>query len=249
MEIFWELHSDLPQEGPGSDDLTLKAISLIPDLPASPAILDIGCGPGRQTMVLAKQTGGIVTALDNHQPFLDEVARRADAAGVSERVVARNCSMTEMDFEEKSFDIIWSEGAIYIMGFRNGLESCKRFLKPGGYVAVSELSWYTDEPPYEPRKFWEVSYPDMKTIDQNCRVIEDIGYELITSFTLPDSAWLDGYYTPLEERIPRMREKYAGDKKAIESLDGTQQEIDIFLKYSGSYGYVFYIMKASTPEE
>ena len=249
MEIFWELFSDLPQEGPGSDDLTLKAISLIPELPASPAILDIGCGPGRQTMVLAKQTGGTVTALDNHQPFLDEVARRADAAGVSERVVAKACSMTEMDFKENSFDLVWSEGAIYIMGFRNGLESCKRFLKPGGYVAVSELSWYTDEPPSEPRKFWDEGYPGMKSIDQNCRVIEDIGYELITSFTLPDSAWFDGYYTPLEKRILGMREKYAGDKEAIEFLDGTQEEIDIFLEYSFSYGYVFYIMKAPTLDE
>jgi SAM-dependent methyltransferase len=249
MEIFWELFSDLPQEGPGSDDLTLKAVSLIPDLPTSPAILDIGCGPGRQTMVLAKHTGGIVTALDIHQPFLDEVARRADAAGVSERVVVRNRSMTEMDFEENSFDLVWSEGAIYIMGFRNGLESCRRFLKPGGYVAVSELSWYTDEPHPEPRKFFEEGYPVMKTIDQNCRVVEDTGYELITSFTLPDSAWFDGYYTPLEERIPGMREKYAGDKEAIEFLDSTQEEIDIFRKYSSSYGYVFYIMKASTLEE
>ena len=127
MEIFFEIHRDLPREAPGSDACTARALSMIPALPDDPRILDIGCGPGAQTLVLARQTGGRVTAIDTHQPFLDDLARRAERAGLTSRVHPQLGDMTALDFEEASFDVIWSEGAIYIMGLREGLTAWRRF--------------------------------------------------------------------------------------------------------------------------
>lgn len=242
--VFWEAHCDLPQQGPGDDYSTLKALALIPGLPDKPEILDIGCGPGRQTMALVRYTNGRITALDNHQPFLDEVRRRAEALGVADRVTVKNCSMSGMDFEEKSFDLIWSEGALYVMGFRRGLDYCRRFLKSGGFIVVTEVSWFIEEQPVELYEFWNAEYPDIRSVDQNLKMIEELGYHLVTSFPLPESAWLEGYYYPLGRRIKALREKYAENKETIACLDNEEREIEIFEKYSGYYGYVFYVMQA-----
>ena len=61
---FLTLFDGLTQQGPGSEASTKKALSLLPTLPPNPRILDVGCGPGRQTITLAKETGGKVVAVD-----------------------------------------------------------------------------------------------------------------------------------------------------------------------------------------
>lgn len=243
MKLFFELHSGLSQEAPGSDESTRKALSMIGDLPAEPQILDVGCGPGRQTLVLASETGGRLTAVDTHQPFLDELKVRAARASVADRITTQNCPMAEMKFEPGGFDLIWSEGAIYNMGFREGLESWMRFLKPGGRLAVSEATWLTDSPDAETKAFWNSEYPAMMTIEQNLAVIAEVGYELSGHFTLPESDWLEGYYAPLERRIVGLREKYVGNAEAQAFLDESQNEIDVYRKFSGDYGYTFFVMQ------
>jgi len=242
MNLFWEIHSGLPQEGPGDDNSTVRALTLIPDIPSNPSILDIACGPGRQTIALAKQTSGQIIALDKHQPFLEDVEKRAKVEGLSNSIALKRCSMADLDFDVNSFDIIWSEGAIYIMGFRKGLEYWKRFVKPGGTVAVTELSWLADNPPDEPRKFWHENYPAMKSVDENLKIIADLGYSLLGHFTLPKSSWAD-YYQPIEKRIAELRVKYAGNKEALKLLDDEQAEIDLYHKHHDAYGYVFYVMR------
>ncbi len=245
-ELFWEIHSGLPQEGPGDDESTLKALSLIRNIPSKPGILDIGCGPGRQTITLARKTGGYVIALDTHQAFLDDVVKKAKAGNLADRITVKNRTMTDMDFEDNSFDIIWSEGAIYIFGFQEGLMEWKRFLKPGGAMAVTELSLLGGDTPQELKDYWEREYPAVKTNSQNLRIIEESGYTLIDRFVLPDSAWWD-YYRPIEKRLKELRVKYANIMKALEYFDEAEEEIDIFRKYSKFYGYVFYVM--SKPRE
>lgn len=242
MAIFWELHSGLPQEGPGDNESTLKALRMIQDLPEDPQILDIGCGPGRQTIVLVKETHGTVIALDTHQLFLDEVEKRAKAENVDIKIITTKQSMADMDFEKQSFDVIWSEGAIFIIGFEKGLNYWKQFLKPGGYLVISELAWLIDDPPNEAETFFNEGYPDMKKIDENESIIKRSGYELIDRFVLPDTAWMDDYYIPIEKKLSILRGKYKGDKQAIKFLDASQEEIEIFRKYSNSYGYLFYVM-------
>lgn len=246
MKIFWEIHDGLPQQGPGDDASTRRALALVPPLPERAAILDVGCGPGRQTMALARLTGGTMTAVDTHQPFLDELERRGRAAGVADRIRTVNRSMSELDFPADSFDLVWSEGAVYLMGFRRGLASWRRFVKPGKYLAVSEITWLTDDPAAEAREFWAEAYPPMKTIPQNLLIIEECGYSLLGHFILPESSWWDGYYRPVEIRLRNLRDKYAADPGALEMINSEQQEIDLFRAYPESYGYVFYVMQRRT---
>lgn len=243
-EIFWQVHCDLPREAPGSDASTLRALSMLPGLPASARILDIGCGPGAQTVALARATQADVTAADTHQPFLDDLARRAARAGVAERVHPLNASMFDLNLEQ-SFDLLWSEGAVYIIGFERGLREWRRLLKPGGFVAVTELSWLKPNPPEAARKFWDEGYPGMATVDENLARLAVAGYRTLGHFTLPESDWWDNYYHPMAARIEMLRKKYPDNPEAQAILDAEYAEIELYRQYSAWYGYEFYLGQAA----
>ncbi len=243
MDIFFEIHKDLPREGPGDNRSTQKALALMQNLPYHPQILDIGCGPGLQTLELARRTAGKIVAVDTHQPFLDTLQQRAQAAGLSERISLENASMFALTYQPNSFDALWSEGAIYIIGFEKGLREWRPLLKPGGYVAVTEISWLKPNPPQEVLSYWMADYPDMQSIDANLSRLRAAGYREIDHFTLPTSSWWDDYYTPIQARLPMLRQRYQGDAEAKEILNATEKEIAMYQKYSEWYCYVFYVMQ------
>ncbi len=243
MNIFRELTEGLPRQAPGSTEATLRALGLARGLPERPRILDVGCGPGAQTIELARATGGWIVAVDIRQRFLDELTERAEGAGVLPQVTTLKTSMFDLDFADASFDLIWSEGAIYIAGFAAGLGAWQRFLKPGGWLAVSELTWLVPDPPAEAAAYWERSYPGMKSIERNCQIIAETGYVNPDGFVLPDKDWWHNYYGPAETRIEELREKYAGDREVLATLDEAQREYDLFREYHDAYGYVFYVMR------
>ena len=242
-KLFFEIHSNLPREGPGLNACTRKAFQAIPDMPAKPEILDIGCGPGMQTIELARISGGNITAIDNHQPYLEGLKKSALEEGLDENIKTLNASMFEMDFEKGKFDLIWAEGSIYIIGVENGLKYWKQFLKSGGYMAFTEVSWLREDRPKELQQFWDEGYPAIKDIDENIALIEKCGYKVIEHFILPEEAWWKHYYNPLEKRLRMLKEKYKNDKLAVEMLEQEEIEIEFYRKYSSWYGYVFYIVQ------
>ncbi len=159
-QLFFSMFEELPRQGPGSDECTAKAFGMVPRLPHSARIVDIGCGSGMQTLVLARLcTGCRITAVDIHQPFLDDVAVRAKAEGLSGRITTVRASMDDLPFGPGSFDLVRSEGAAFVMGFDNALRVWKGLLAPGGSVVMSELVWFTDTPTPECRKYSMRSIP------------------------------------------------------------------------------------------
>jgi SAM-dependent methyltransferase len=239
--LFDDIHTGLLREGPGNNDSTRRAFGLLHDLPAHPKILDVGCGPGMQTLELAKLTDGEITGLDVRQDFLNRL--RSNAANTAAKVKTHQGSMFDMPFAPMSFDLIWSEGAIYIMGFENGLRAWRPFLKNCGFMAASHISWLAPNIAEKPRLFWEAAYPAITHIENNLATIELCGYRNIGHFTLPDAAWWDDYYVPLEKRLHHFKVKYRDDPAAIAVINEELQEIDLFRTYADQYGYVFYIMQ------
>jgi SAM-dependent methyltransferase len=214
-------------------------LGLCTELPAAPDVLDVGCGPGAQTVVLARATGGRVTAVDLHEEFLDELRDRASAADVRERVTIRHGDMRELPDGRRSFDLIWCEGAAYIMGVPEALTAWRRLLRPGGYVAYSELVWTEPDPPAEVVEFYAVGYPGMTDVAGNHTRIREAGYDHVGHFRLPGSAWWDEYLAPLEAKLPGLVAKYAGDEAALAIVDSTRREIDLRRRYPESFGYEF----------
>jgi SAM-dependent methyltransferase len=244
-EVFEALHRGLPQQGPGSDASSLRALARVPDLPAAPDVLDVGCGPGRQTLLLARATGGLVTAVDVAPEFLAEVEQRARAAGLASRIVTRCESLAALRLPDASFDLVWSEGALYTVGFETALRALRRLLRPGGALAATELTWLRDDPPAAAHAFWREAYPPMTTCAGNRRALAAAGYAPLADFALPDADWWQGYYAELEPRIARLRAQVAGDPAACAVLDASQREIDLRRACPDAYGYVFYVARRS----
>ena len=241
-DIFFEIHNNLPREGPGRKKYTEKAFRMLPRLD-NPRILDIGCGTGRPTLELAKLSGGQIVGIDTHQPFLDELMGEIEKSGLSDRVKVINCSMFEMDFPLESFDVVWAEGSIYIIGFERGLKEWKRFIKPNRYIAVHEMTWLRPNPPKEIYDYWKRIYPGISTVEENLKMIIKCDYDIIGHFTLPEDAWWLEYYSPFEKRIKELEVKYSSDPEALEVIESEKKEIEMYKKYNKWYGSVFFIMQ------
>jgi SAM-dependent methyltransferase len=241
-ELIFEIHDGLPRQGVGRNEYTRRAYEMLPPL-REPRILDIGCGSGAPSLALARVSGGRVTGLDVHQPYLDELTQRAEAEGLADRVTARNESMLAIDLPDESFDLVWAEGSIFIIGFDRGLEEWRRLIRPGGFLAVHDLAWLRSDPPDELRAFWREAYPPMRDVSQNLAAIPPLGYEVLGHFPLPADAWWVEYYEPLEKRLPELRVEHAGDAEAQALLDESQREIDVLRRYPGWYSSVFFVMR------
>lgn len=240
--ISVEIHKDLLLDDSKIIEYTAKAFRMLPKLD-KPRILDIGCGQGRSTLELARLSPGPITAIDIDQPSLDMLSKKAVEAGLSDRITIMNRSMFEMDFPNESFDIIWAEGSIFIIGFERGLKEWRRFLKPGGCLVVHEMVWLQPGPPPEIRDYWRKIYSGISGIPENLEHISDCGYDLIGHFALPDDIWWIAYYEPLEKRIEELREKYVDQSGARAVLEKEQHEIDLYKKYSTWYGSAFFVMR------
>jgi len=242
MKYFHELFLGLPRAGLGDNKFTRKAFSYLKNLPSEPFILDIGCGYGIQTLELARISKGKIIALDNYQPFLDILMANVKKGGFDNRIIPKNQSMLEMDFKNDTFDIIWSEGAIFIMGFRNGLKKCNQLLKNKGYFVISEVVLLLPDLPKPLKEFWDEKYPDIKDIKSNISLIKDEGFNVVSHFTLPKSCWID-FYSRMNKVIKELKKKYHDNKIALQVFEKCEKEIIIYDKYSDYYGYEFFIMQ------
>ena len=242
-EIFYKIFDNLPRQGPGNVKATQKAFASTNLGPKEIQILDIGCGTGAQTITLAKEINGKIIATDNYQPYLELLTSKSKKEKVSDKIICKNMDMGKLDFKQDQFDLIWAEGSIYIISFRKGLHAVKPTLKSKGYAVFSDMNWFKENPPTELKQFFDNECPDMVSVEENIILIKECGYEIIDTFQLEESGFWDSYYTPLENRLVLMRNKYRDNEEAKAIIEDVQFEIDLYRKYSQYYGYTFYIMQ------
>jgi SAM-dependent methyltransferase len=151
--------------------------------------------------------------------------------------------MDSLPFQNEELDLIWSEGAIYNIGFERGLNEWRKYLKPGGYIAVSESSWFTDERPSEINDFWMDAYPEIDTISNQVAKVHKAGYLPVATFILPENCWTEHYFTPKIKAKEIFLNKYSGNKTAEELIVSQRYEEELYNKYKEFYGYVFFIAK------
>lgn len=240
FNLIGDFFKGIPRQGPGNDEITRFALDFIHGLPADARIADLGAGTGGQTITLARNTAGHITAIDLMPAFVEIMKQRVAGAGLSDRITVLEGSMGELPFEKGSLDLIWSEGAIYNIGYEYGLKLWYDYLKPGGYVAVTEASWFTPAPDPEIFEFWNENYPAIDTIPVKVRQMADAGYMPEVHFALPDKAWWD-YFEPMAENTRGFLERNAGNKAAEMFAFYSNREIDLYTKHHADYGYVFYI--------
>ncbi len=225
---------------PGSNYHTLHVLRLLPQQKFN-AIVDAGCGAGRQTMVLAKELGTVVHAVDSYESFLNDLMRRAKESRIEHLVQTHCMDMKDIPSVFPHIDLLWSEGAAYNIGFPNALTTWKSAIKEGGWAVVSELSWLREQVPNAVREFFLSGYPDMKSIQQNLAVAENAGYRVLTTYTIPKEAWVEGFYDVLEPRAKALIDH--PDASVRDFAVAMIEEIDIFNCSEDSYGYVFYVLQ------
>lgn len=242
-EIFFEVYENLPRQGPGNRSCAIRALGLCRELPASPAVLDLGCGVGGQTLHLAELTSGFIVAIDNHAPSIERLHAALAARGLSHRVRASVADMARPGLPFGGFDLVWSEGALYSIGLHNALRVCHDLLRPSGYLAFTDAVWCKKDPPPEVKAGFDLDYPAMGWLDDDLTAIRDGGFELVGHFTLPDEAWWDDFYTPMEARIAELRDQYAGDVEALAILARLAREPDLHRRHADCYAYEFFVAR------
>lgn len=191
-ELFFRIHEGLPRQAPGSESCTLQALD-VTGRKGSIQVLDIACGPGLHTLHLARALPKAhLIGVDAHVAFLDELKKKIAIHGFGDRVKCQQADMKASPFADASFDLIWCEAAVYVMGFRAALESWRRLLKPGGCMAISDLVWLKADRPAEAVDYW-TTYPDMTTLDARRSTTSACEYDLLGDFVLPADAWMVPY--------------------------------------------------------
>jgi ubiquinone/menaquinone biosynthesis C-methylase UbiE len=182
---------------------TERAYQYIPHI-EKPHILDVGCGTGVPTMKLAELCHCTMVALDIDREALARLDQKIREAGLENRIRTMRLSIKKMDFTGNTFDIIWAEGAISVVGFKKGLMGWKRFLKKGGFLALHD---------------------DAADKEKKMDLVDKCGYHLVGHFYLDKDTWRDLYFAPLEKRVLELKKKYGDNPAALKELRGADRDV------------------------
>ncbi len=241
LDALIALHQGLDRQGPGDEPLAREILASLPPLPNNPRIADLGCGAGSASLLLARWFDAPVAAVDLSADFLADLRARAEQAGLSRLITAIKADMGALDWPAGSLDLIWSEGAAYNLTFRGALEAWRPLLADGGLAVISEIGWFTDNPPRNAAEYWRAAYPAMATEEANRRHAETTGFAVLDIRRIPAQSWWTSYYDPLRARIEAIR---AGAYPAMARVIAeTETEIELFARYSDAYGYSFYVLR------
>lgn len=244
FQLLIDLHKSANRQGPGGDGESEKALSLaMTDRSAPLKIADIGCGSGASTLLLAHLLDAQITAVDFLQDFLDVLKERAENKGLSEKITTLCCSMDELPFRDEEYDVIWSEGAIYNIGFEKGITDWRRYLRTGGFLVVSEITWITASRPPELQKYWQDQYSEIDLASAKISVLENNGYSPLGYFVLPEYCWLDNYYRPMQDGFKDFLDRNGNSEEAQAIVAAEKQEIELYEKYKNYYSYGVYIAR------
>jgi len=193
-------------------EFTRTAFRVLPPI-EDPSILDIGCGSGVQTIELAKMCNGHITAIDIDVEALEALRRKTEELGFSNRISIMELSMLDLNSFRETYDIIWAEGSIFVVGFERGICDWKQLISKDGFLVIHD---------------------EDNEVKTKLELIERYGYEKLGQIDVSHDEWWKRYYEPLENLLEQ--EKLDGvSKRALRS------EIDTFKK--SRMGSVFFILQ------
>lgn len=243
-QLLIDLHKNASRQGPGGDAETEMAIDMsMLDRSAPLKIADIGCGTGASSLLLARLLNAHITAVDFLENFLKVLEGRAEDMGVSEKITTLCSSMDNLPFGNEEYDVIWSEGAIYNIGFERGVKDWNRYLKVDGLLVASEITWITGSRPSELQKYWEGEYPEIDTASSKIGVLEKNGYSPSGYFVLPEHCWLDNYYYPMQQRFHDFLDRNDNSEEARSIVELEKREMELYEEYKKYFSYGVYIAK------
>lgn len=112
-------------------------------------LLDIGCGPGVDTVPLAKllKNGGQVTGVDIDPKMIEAADEWAAEHGVSSAITHILADVAQLPFSDNHFDAVRAERLFQVIPEEYGLKQVfpemVRVVKPGGRIVVADTDWAT----------------------------------------------------------------------------------------------------------
>ena len=242
MQLIIDLHKDGYRQGPGSDAATAMAIDMAGLDSSTPLkVADIGCGTGASTLVLARKLNAEIVAIDFIGDFLDILEQRSIEQKVGHAISCQACSMEDLPFPENDLDLIWSEGAIYNIGFERGITEWRRYLKTGGILVASEITWLTADRPKELEDHWNKEYPEIDLASAKIAILEKQGYTPLGYFVLPENCWSDEYYQPMKARFAPFLKQHGNSTQARAMVEAELQEMEMYEQNKAHISYGVYI--------
>ncbi|MGM9694119.1 MAG: class I SAM-dependent methyltransferase [Alloprevotella sp.] len=242
FSLICDYFSHLRRQGPGSSATTRRAVQLLGGVRGL-HLADVGCGTGSSALLLAKSGAASVTCVDFFPQFLDKLSERSAEAGVADRVHPLCGDMSSLPFAPSSLDGIWCEGAVYNMGFRAALTSWRQFLKPGGFIALTEAVWLTSRRPAEAVDFWAEAYDGIDSVSAKMAEAEACGYVPVASFVLPSTCWTREFYRPARSVQRDFLAAHPGNATVRAFIENQRREAEIFERCGTSYGYCFFLLR------
>ena len=244
LELFFEVFESLPRQGPGSLTCTQQALSLCRELSKNPRVIDLGCGAGAQTLHLASLlTEASILAVDSHTPLLNQLHTKLHEQQLLDRVETLAADMAALELPAESFDLVWSEGALYNLGIEQALQICTSLLRRGGYLAFTDAVWRSEAPPQAALDLFE-EYPTMGRVDDILTLINNHDdFDLVEHFELPQDAWWTEFYAPMEQKLEVLRAYYTNDNEALEALSELAKEPMTYRNHGRHYGYEFFVLR------
>lgn len=195
---------------------------------AGKLVLDIGCGIGGVDIMLARDYGCDLIALDIEAPLVDMARQRVAAAGLTERIDVRLVEPGPFALDDGAVDIVFSKDVwIHILDKSALLAEVYRVLRPGGMLVAAD--WCCGPEPYSPDMdyFFELeglTY-NMVTLDSYGTILSDCGF---TDLELSDISarfriLSQGQYESLQGPLNGSMRELVGDEKADHFVENWRQ--------------------------
>ena len=193
-----------------------KTISIIPII-ENPRILDIGCGTGVPTLMIAEKFNGKITAIDPDTNSIAFFREKITELNLADRITLSNCSLFDIKVKSNQYDLILAEGLLNVVGFQKGFSRLTKLLKRKGFIIIHD---------------------EFHNQNDKIEFIKNNDYKILDSFVLDEQIWWNDYYKCLEKEIS------INSNEALLKLFKTDlQEIKRFKKDPSQFMSVYYILE------
>lgn len=186
-------------------------------------MLDIGCGSGIPTLVLAGRFNGKLLAVDPNADALLRLRKRAGHAHIKANISCLQGTLENLASADHSFHLILAEGLLNVTGFEYDFSKLDLLLREGGFMVVhDEASQFESKMAFAANK----------------------GYRLVFSNMLDEKIWWDDFYSCLEQQLAAWDEADKASRYANEYA-----EIDMIKQQPAKFRSVYYVLRKGKAAE